>query len=287
VAVSIIALNQGSRLTHKASNGLNRFQMVTSSEPQPQTETQAISKIPLAQQLNQDSESALARYQDKVLGNRKILSLLHYELLILSFGSLAGALGYVCRKKFYPKLFKQVGKGVIFGRNLALRHPNRIELGDRVAIDDDSLLDAGSPASAGIRIGNDVIISRNCVIQAKTAAVTIGDRTDIGCNTLLTASGGIEIGNSVLIAGNCYIGGGRYHTDRIDIPMMEQGLYTKGPVIIHDDVWLGAGATVLDGVTLGKGCVVGAGAVVTKDLPDYAIATGVPAKVIKYRQQAS
>jgi acetyltransferase-like isoleucine patch superfamily enzyme len=248
------------------------------------TEQSHINKVPLSQQLNQDGASALSRYQEKVIGNKSLLSLLQYELLLLTFGNLAGALGYVFRKKFYPSLFQQVGKGVIFGKGLGLRHPNRIVLGDRVAIDDDSLLDAGSPTSAGISIGNDVIISRNCVIQAKTAAVTIGDRTDIGCNTLLTASGGIEIGQSVLIAGNCYIGGGRYNTDRLDIPMMEQGLYTKGPVIIGDDVWLGAGATVLDGVTLGKGCIVGAGAVVTKDLPEYAIATGVPAKVIKYRQ---
>jgi acetyltransferase-like isoleucine patch superfamily enzyme len=264
--------------------------MVSSSEPkpkpEPKTETapKTISKIPLAQQLNQDGESALARYQDKVLGSRKLLSLLHYELLILSFGSLAGALGYVCRKKFYPKLFKQVGKGVIFGKNLGLRHPNRIALGDRVAIDDDTLLDAGSSKGDGITLGNDIIISRNCVIQAKTATVTIGNSTDIGCNTVITSSGGISIGSSVLIAGNCYIGGGRYRTDRVDIPMMEQGLYTKGPVIIGNDVWLGAGAIVLDGVQIGQGCVVGAGAVVTKNLPDYAIAVGTPAKVIAQRQ---
>jgi acetyltransferase-like isoleucine patch superfamily enzyme len=65
--------------------------------------------------------------------------------------------------------------------------------------------------------------------------------------------------------------------------MMEQGLYSNGPVVIEDDVWLGAGAIVLDGVRIGKGCIVGAGAVVTKDLPDYAIAIGVPAKVTKMR----
>ncbi|KAI9133931.1 DapH/DapD/GlmU-related protein [Acaryochloris sp. CCMEE 5410] len=64
-------------------------------------------------------------------------------------------------------------------------------------------------------------------------------------------------------------------------------MYTRGPVIIEDDVWLGAGTTVLDGVKIGKGCIVGAGAVVTKDLPAYAIAAGVPAKVIKMREGIS
>ena len=66
--------------------------------------------------------------------------------------------------------------------------------------------------------------------------------------------------------------------------MMEQGVYSQGSIVIGDDVWLGAGAVVLDGVRIGKGCIVGAGAVVTKNLPDYAIAVGVPAKVTKMRQ---
>ena len=66
--------------------------------------------------------------------------------------------------------------------------------------------------------------------------------------------------------------------------MMEQGVYSKGPVVIGDDVWLGAGAMVLDGVQIGKGCIVGAGSVVTKNLPDYAVAVGVPAKILKNRK---
>ena len=247
------------------------------------TDKATIHKVPLAQQLNQDSASALSRYQSKVLGTQSWFSLLSYEAITLLFGDLSGALGYLFRKKLYPKLFRRVGTSVIFGKGLVLRHPNRIALGDRVALDDGSLLDASGSAQ-GITLGNDVIVSRNCVIQGKTAAVSIGDRTDIGCNVVITSSGGIDIGKSVLIAGNCYIGGGRYNMERTDIPMMDQGLHTKGPVVIEDDVWLGAGATVLDGVRIGKGSVIGAGAVVTQDLPAYAIAVGTPAKVIKQRQ---
>ena len=96
---------------------------------------------------------------------------------------------------------------------------------------------------------------------------------------------GITIGHSVLVSGNCYIGGGLYISDRLDIPMMDQGLYSKGPVVIEDDVWLGAGVVVLDGVQIGRGSIVGAGAVVAKDLPDYAIAVGIPADVIKFRRE--
>lgn len=246
-----------------------------------------IYKMPLSQQLNQDNMSALARYQAKVLGNQKLLPLIEYELLTVCLSNLASSLGYLLRKKFYPRLFKQVGMGVIFGKGLILRCPNQMSLGDRVAVDDYTLLDASGAGEPGISLGDDVIVSRNCVIQAKTAAVHIGHKTDIGCNTIISSSGGISIGQSVLIAGNCYIGGGRYITERLDLPMMEQGLYSKGAVTIGDDVWLGAGAIVLDGVQIGKGCIVGAGAVVTQHLPDYAIAVGVPAAVKKIRSPAA
>lgn len=243
-----------------------------------------IEKTPLSEQLNQANASLLQRYQYKVLGHDRLLPFLQYELATILFGNLSGSVGYVLRKSSYKKLFKSVGAGMIVGKGIAMRHPGNIVLGDRVAIDDYVLLDASGAGSEGITIGNDVIISRNCVIQGKTGPVAIGDRTDLGCNAILSSGMGIYIGSSVLIAGNCYIGGGRYISDRLDIPMMEQGLYSKGPVVIGDDVWLGAGAIVLDGVKVGKGCIVGAGAVVTKDLPDYAIATGVPAKVLKLRE---
>lgn len=242
-----------------------------------------IDKIPLSEQLTQGNGSALARYQAKVLGNTKLLPFLTYELLIVFLSDLPGALGYLLRKKLYPMLFREIGGGVIFGKGLALRCPSRITLGKGVALDDYGLLDA-SGAAAGITLGDHVIVSRNCVIQSKTAAVTIGRNTDIGCNTIISSSSGIAIGESVLIAGSCYIGGGRYITDRLDLPMMQQGVYTKGAVVIGDDVWLGAGAIVLDGIQIGKGCIVGAGAVVTKSLPDYTVAAGIPAKVIRQRQ---
>lgn len=243
-----------------------------------------VNKLPLSEQLNKSGNSALQRYQEKVLGDYRFSTFLTYELTTFLLCNLSGSLGYLLRKQFYPRLFKSVGQGVIFGKGIVLRHPQRITLGNRVALDDYGLLDASGAEEVGIVIGDDAIISRNCAILGKTGPVVIGNKVDIGCNSFLGSTTGIFIGNSVLIAGNCYIGGGRYIADSIEIPMMEQGVYSKGPVVIGDDVWLGAGVTVLDGVQIGKGCIVGAGAVVTKDLPDYAIAVGVPAKVTKFRE---
>lgn len=246
-----------------------------------------INKVALSEQLNQSESSLLKRYQMKALGTDDLGHFIQYELANFFLGNLSGAFGYVARKSAYKGLFKSTGSGMILGKGLVLRHPKKVTLGDRVAIDDYVLIDASGAGDDGIQLGNDVIISRNCVIQGKIGGISIGQKTDLGCNTILSSSGGISIGSSVLIAGNCYIGGGRYITDRLDIPMMEQGVFTRGKIIIQDDVWLGASSVVLDGVKIGKGCIIGAGSVVTKDLPDYAIAAGVPAKIIKMRTEAN
>ena len=75
-----------------------------------------------------------------------------------------------------------------------------------------------------------------------------------------------------------------HNTERIDIPMREQGSLPPQKVTICDDVWIGARVIILPGVTIGKGSIIAAGAVVTKNVPEYAVVGGVPAKVIKYRK---
>lgn len=244
-----------------------------------------ISKEPMTQTLYGGDSSDLKRYQDFFIGAPGLSELLKFELITMLMGPFPGGLGLFLRKQFYPRLFKRVGSNTLWGRNITLRHAGKIEIGDRVAIDDNCLLDAKGAGNEGVVLGDDVIISRDCVIQGKNGPVTIMNKTDIGCNTIISSVSGIKIGHSVLIAGNCYIGGGRYISENLQIPMIEQGVYSKGPVVIGDDVWLGAGAVVIDGIRIGKGCIVGAGAVVTKDLPDYAIATGIPARVIQMRDQ--
>ncbi|MBP2688601.1 MAG: Acetyltransferase (isoleucine patch superfamily)-like protein [Deltaproteobacteria bacterium] len=243
----------------------------------------AISKKPLSSQLHDESVSMLARYMDKAYGTRKPFPVLANELRVFLLGDLPGGAGYFLRKTFYGGMFRMAGRGVIYGRGLILRHPGKISIGARVSIDDDVMLDASGAGEKGITLGDGVIVSRNCVIQGKTGPVMIGDRTDIGCNCIFSSVSGIEIGNSTLIAGHCYIGGGRYRSDRLDIPIMDQGSYSEGPVMIGEDVWLGAGVIVLDGVRIGRGTIIGAGSVVTREIPEYSVAVGVPARVIGTR----
>jgi len=122
-----------------------------------------------------------------------------------------------------------------------------------------------------------VIESYSCINNA-VGDVVIGDYTRIGIHN--TIIGPVCIGNHVNLAQGITVTALNHNfedkTKRID----EQGISTN-PVVIGDDVWIGANAVILPGVTIGKHCVVAAGAVVTKDVPDYSLVAGVPAKVIR------
>jgi len=103
-----------------------------------------------------------------------------------------------------------------------------------------------------------------------------GDRVDVGEFTHIRANGGVRIGSGVLIAANVTIAS-REHP--IELPRWS--VTRDAPIVIEDDVWIGAGAIVLPGVTVGRGSIVAAGAVVTADVPPFTLAGGVPAKTIK------
>ncbi len=232
---------------------------------------QVISKESIVKNLAETETSALKKYQKFFVGSSSFGALIKFEFMTVVLGPMPGALGLLLRKQFFPSLCKKVGIGVIWGRNIALRHPRNVELGDRVVIDDNCLVDAKGSETQGIKIGNDVLIARSSIIQAKTGSISIGDHCSIGSQCQLSSVGGITLGKSVMLAGQCYIGGGRYHTTNREIPMMEQGLYSHGPVIIGNDVWIGSGVIVQDGVRIGNGCVIGSGTVVTQDIPDFAV----------------
>jgi acetyltransferase-like isoleucine patch superfamily enzyme len=247
-------------------------------------ENQNIDKGVLSEELHNSSDSALGRYRKKVLGGRSgFLRLIQYELASILCLHLGGGVGYLVRGMLLSSLFESCGQGVIFGKGLMIRKPGQIKLGDRVAIDDATLLDGGMESETAITVGAGSIVSKGCVLQAKTKPLIVGEDCDIGAHVILSSIGGIILGESVLIAGNCYIGGGRYRIDDLEKPIMYQGIYSRGAVEIGNGTWIGASVTILDGVKIGKNCVIGAGSLVTKDIPDYAVALGSPAKVVQQR----
>jgi len=238
--------------------------------------------------LNESSGGALKKYELFFTGCPGLYAFIRYELANALARPFPGAIGYLLRSKLWRGLIGRCGTGVKFGVNVAIRHPGKIWMGNQTAIDDNVLLCArGATDKGSFTIGDDVLLARGSVIQVKFGQLSIGDHVVIGMHSHLIASGSIRIGSNVMTGPMCYIGGSRHGISRNGIPMIDQDTTTRGPTIIEDDVWLGSSVSVLDGVHIGKGAVVGTGAVVTKDVPPYAIVGGVPAKVIEYRPEPS
>ena len=227
--------------------------------------------------------SALKKYQLTVLGKEGLAYLIKFELIMLFCSWVPGALGFLLRKIFYKSLFAEVGRGVVFGRNLVLRHPHKMKIGRNVMIDEQCVLDAKGCETAEFVLGDNVIVSRGCILSAKSGSLKIGDNVNFGANCLVYSGKKIHVGRDTLFAAQCYVGGSMYHLDQPDVPPIQQGSYARG-VTIGSGCWLGAGAKVLDGVEVGDGVIIGSGAIANKNIEAFTVAVGVPAKVIKKRK---
>jgi acetyltransferase-like isoleucine patch superfamily enzyme len=133
-----------------------------------------------------------------------------------------------------------------------------------------------------VAIGDRCAIRPYSQLYTMGGSITIGARCSVNPYCVLYGTGGLTIGNFVRIAAHTVIVPSMHRFDRRDLPICEQGSSADG-IVIEDDVWIGAGVTILDGVRIGTGAVVAAGAVVTKDVAPFAIAGGVPARTIRQR----
>lgn len=113
--------------------------------------------------------------------------------------------------------------------------------------------------------------------------LSIGCNSGIGVNCVV--SGETYIGNNVMMGPDCIMYSYSHAHNRLDIPMTEQGFEKPTPIHIGNDVWIGARVIILPGVTVGSHVIIGAGSVVTKDIPDYAIVGGSPARIIRMRNE--
>lgn len=135
------------------------------------------------------------------------------------------------------------------------------------------------------KIGKDSNIHPTVILR-QGERIEIGDHCLLNHNNVLQAGkefGKIKIGNYVHTGANVMMFAFNHSIDDVDIPSKLQDYY-DADITIEDDVWIGAGSVIVAGVTIGKGCVIGSNSVVTKDIPPYTIAAGVPAKVIRSRK---
>ena len=237
----------------------------------------------IQRELFNERRSSADKYRELVIGQPGWWPLIRFELVMLLASTVPGALGLLLRSKLYPLVLGRVGRNVVFGQHVTLRHPHKIQIGDNVVIDDQCCLDAKGTDNRGIAIGNGVFVGRNTILSCKNGDIVIGDYANIGFNCEIFSASRVTVGKSILMAAYTYLVGGDHLYDRIDIPVLEQGRTARG-IEVGDGVWLGTHVVVTDGSTIGCDAIIGAGAVVVGAVPDYAIATGIPAKVQRDRR---
>jgi acetyltransferase-like isoleucine patch superfamily enzyme len=132
-------------------------------------------------------------------------------------------------------------------------------------------------------LGKWVHLGVNTALRCHEGTLSLGDKSNLARDISINCYLDVEIGDSALIADGVYISDFDHRFDDLAIPIKDQGI-AKSRVRIERDVWLGTKVTVCRGVVIGEGTVVGANAVVTKDLPAFSVAVGAPARVIKDRK---
>lgn len=131
-------------------------------------------------------------------------------------------------------------------------------------------------------VGENVFIGKGAWLSLGAGAkLRIGDNTHINDGFVVACNLSVEIGKSVLIADRVFIGDSNHGYEEIDKPIMEQEMSKAEAVRIEDDAWIGINVCILEGVTIGRHSVIGAGAVVIESVPPYSVATGNPARVVK------
>lgn len=192
----------------------------------------------------------------------------------------------VCRRSYgwcRLRRLDAAGIDVRLGRSVLLSHPGRIRLGDRTCLARNVALRANSDARHAVSIGADCTLQDGALLNASMGSIEVGDRVWIGPFCVIYGNGQVRIGNDVMIAAHTCITSAGHEHQRLDVPMSRQPL-TLAPVTIADDVWIGMHCTILPGVSIGRGAIVAAGAVVNHDVVPFAIVGGVPARVIGNRE---
>jgi acetyltransferase-like isoleucine patch superfamily enzyme len=221
------------------------------------------------------------------MNNNLQAKLRHYtEILILNL--LASIplriVGSNLRALVYRLIFAKIGQKVYIQDGVEFVGVHNIEIDNSTYIHRGTYINASGHDNNRISLASEVHIQHGVNIQAlNDTQIVIDKGVLLGPYVSIAGPGHIRIGKSCMIAAKSGIYANNHIFSDLTIDIASQGVTREG-IVIEDDCWLGHGVTVLDGVTIGRGSVIGAGSVVTRDIPPYSVAVGVPAKVIKNRR---
>ena len=196
--------------------------------------------------------------------------------------------GWTVRGFVFRTAFKRSAGLTMIGRGVLIRHPRYLQVGKNFVVEDYAEIMALS--RQGIVCGDNVTIGAYATIKPSNyygydigEGLRIGDNSNVGRYSYVGCSGLITIGRNVMISPRVSFHAENHNFDDPHIPMRDQGV-SRAPIVVEDDCWIASNAIVLAGVTIGRGSVVAAGSVVTRDVAPYSVVAGIPAQVMKSRR---
>lgn len=207
------------------------------------------------------------------------------EILIIFCNKFSSAL----RGLLLIKLRLKNSKGLLFCEKRAtISFAKKIKVGRGLLLKRNSHINAlckgGISIGDNFSLGEHSIIECTGVLRAPGESLTIGNNVGINHYCFIGVRGHVVIGDNVIFGPRVSVFSENHNYASLEIPIKDQG-ETRAKTSIGNDVWVGANSCILAGVTIGNGVIVAAGAIVNKDVPDFAIVAGVPAVVIKYRNK--
>ena len=193
----------------------------------------------------------------------------------------------VLRRLFYRLILKEAHGLFLVGKHVQISHAKHIRCGKNVKFED--YAEIHGLTSIGLKFGNDVTISRGVMIRPSSYygkdlgyGLEMGDNSSIGPYGYVGCSGKIVIGKNVMFGPKCSLFAENHVFEDTNSTIKSQGVSQKG-IVVEDDCWIGSNVTILDGVRIGKGSVIGAGTLISKDIPDNSIIMDRRDKVKKER----
>lgn len=218
-------------------------------------------------------------YVERATGSRSLARFVWQGTVLTLMSRMPTIWATVARGIFYRSVLGSIGSSCLIQEDVRLQVPMRIFLGNRVFVGQYSYLDGQASI---LRLGDDVHLARFCTLRAGEHGIAVHEGAGLNMRSYIDGNGGVEIGRNALLSPGVQVLSGNHIFDDPNTPIRLQGT-AYGKVTIGEDCWLGTNVVVLPGVTIGRGAVVGAGAVVTKDVPELAVAIGIPAKVVGHR----